>query len=107
MLQEATYNGHTYKVGEFVYFIEEDTDYSCAYFGVIKSIKPFKNLLNENDNQYIIETQYTEYGLKFPEPFEKLTINCYIRPAKESLNMLIKDKQDEIKSLKEIYKEIE
>lgn len=46
-------------------------------------------------------------SFKFPEPFEKLTISSYLRPAKESLDMLIKDKQDEIKSLKEIYKEIE
>ena len=73
MLQETTYNGHTYKVGEFVHFIEEDTEYTFGYFGKIKNIKPFKNLLNEDDNQYIIETLYTDYGFKFPEPFERLT----------------------------------
>lgn len=106
MLRETTYNGHTYKLGDFVYFIEEETDYTFCYFGKIKCIKPFK-LFEEDNNQCIIEVLYTEHGFKFPEPFEKLTISSYLRPARESLDMLINDKQNEIKALTEIYKEVE
>ena len=48
-----------------------------------------------------------DYGYKFPEPFELTACNATIKPAKEQLNWLIQGKQDEIKALTELYKEVE
>ena len=59
------------------------------------------DLFEEDNNQCIIEVLYTEHGFKFPEPFEKLTISSYLRPAKESLDRLINDKQND-KNLQQI-----
>lgn len=112
-VQEVTYNGHTYKIGEFVYFKQEDTDYTFCYFGRIKSIELHKNEIGEGkyDNRYLIETLYTDYGFKFEETFECKAVNCDLRPAEEMLEQLIKRKQDEIQALSkialtEIYSEV-
>ena len=113
MIQEVTYNGHTYKIGEFVYFKQEDTEHTFGYFGRIKSIELYKSEIgdSEYDNKYTIETLYTDYGYKFEETFDCKAINCDLRPAKERLEELIKRKQDEIQALSkialtEIYSEV-
>ena len=112
-MQEVTYNEHTYKVGEFVYFLQEDTEHTFGYFGRIKSIELYKNEIGEGkyDNRYSIEVLYTDYGFKFEETFEYKAVNCDLRPAKEVLETLIQQKQDEIQALSkialtEVYKEV-
>lgn len=105
--QEVTYKGHTYKIGDFVHTVEYDCEHSYCYFGRIKSIELRDSGMSEEyNNTYHIEVLYTDYGYKFPEPFELTAVNATVKPAKEQLDWLIQKKQDEIKALTELYKEV-
>lgn len=104
MVQEVTYNGHTYKIGEFVYCDYYDCEYHCGYFGILRKIELRDSGINNEkfDNLFHVEVMYNDEGYKFEETFETTGNNCYISPAKEMLEQLIKRKQDEIQALSKI-----
>lgn len=108
MLQETTYNGHTYKVGDFIYCDYYDCEYHCGYFGILRKIELRDSGIDEKfNNLFHVEVMYDDEGHNFEETFETTGNNCDIKPAKEMLDTIIQRKQNEIKALTEMYTEVE
>ena len=110
MVQEITYNEHTYKVGDFIhcdYYDCCECDY-FGYFGILRKIELRDSDINVEkfNNLFHVEVMYNDEGDKFEETFEITGNNCDIRPAKEMLDIIIQRKQNEIEVLTEIYKEV-